>query len=99
VTAYVPGLPVYAVAETYAESERVIRAVLTEYLQAHPGHSTRRTGLRRTLLRPRKETIDIVGVAALLGGKRTAAKARASGANGGLGRPAKHPTRRTKASG
>ena len=28
VSAYAPGLPVYAVAETYAKSERAIRAVL-----------------------------------------------------------------------
>ena len=36
VSAYVPGLPVYAAAETHAKAERAIRAVLTEYLNAHP---------------------------------------------------------------
>jgi predicted RNase H-like HicB family nuclease len=37
VSAYVPGLPVYAAADTHAKAERAIRAVLTEYLDAHPG--------------------------------------------------------------
>jgi hypothetical protein len=36
VSAYVPGLSVYAAAETHAKTERAIRAVLTEYLNAHP---------------------------------------------------------------
>jgi hypothetical protein len=36
VSAYVPGLPVYAAAETHAKAERAIRALLTEYLHAHP---------------------------------------------------------------
>ena len=36
VSAYVPGLPVYAAAESPAKAERAIRAVLTAYLTAHP---------------------------------------------------------------
>ena len=36
VSAYVPGLPVYAAADSHAKAERAIRAVLTEYLNAHP---------------------------------------------------------------
>jgi predicted RNase H-like HicB family nuclease len=36
VSAYVPGLPVYAAAETHAKAERAIRGVLTEYLNTHP---------------------------------------------------------------
>ena len=36
VSAYVPGLPVYAAAESHAKAERAIRAVLTVYLGAHP---------------------------------------------------------------
>ena len=31
VSAYVPGLPVYAAAETHAKAEHAIRRVLTEY--------------------------------------------------------------------
>src|SRR5262245_33015304 len=36
VSAYVPGLPVYAAAETAAKAERAIRDVLTAFLEAHP---------------------------------------------------------------
>ena len=36
VSAYVPGLPVYAAGDSHAKAERAIRAVLTAYLQAHP---------------------------------------------------------------
>ena len=36
VSAYVPGLPVYAAADSHAKAERIIRDVLTEYLNAHP---------------------------------------------------------------
>jgi hypothetical protein len=35
-SAYVPGLPVYAAADSAAKAERAIRAVLTAYLKAHP---------------------------------------------------------------
>ena len=42
VSAYVPGLPVHAAAETHVKAERAIRAVLTE-LNAHPA-TPRRTG-------------------------------------------------------
>ena len=99
ISAYVPGLPVYAAADTHAKAERAIRTLLTEYLHAHPAS---RPGARVRVARfdnRGKRTVDIVGVAALMGGKRTAAKARASRANGRLGgRPAKNGTTRTKAS-
>ena len=36
VSAYVPGLPVYAAAGSHGKAERAIRAVLAEYLNAHP---------------------------------------------------------------
>ena len=99
VSAYVPGLPVYAAAETHAKAERAIRTLLTEYLHAHPAsRPDARVRVARFTNRGKK-TVDIVSVAALVGGKRTAAKARASRANGRLGgRPAKNATTRTKAS-
>jgi predicted RNase H-like HicB family nuclease len=34
VSAYVPGLPVYAAADSHTKAERAIRAVLTAYLEA-----------------------------------------------------------------
>jgi hypothetical protein len=102
ISAYVPGLPVYAAADSHAKAERAVRAVLTAYLKAHP--STRPDArVRVARVSDRGETsVSVVGVAALVGAKRTAAKARASRANGRLGgRPPKDAaarTTRTKAS-
>src|SRR6266849_2407473 len=36
VSAYVPGLPVYAAADTRAKAEQAIRSTLAAYLAAHP---------------------------------------------------------------
>jgi hypothetical protein len=72
VSAYVPGLPVYATADSHAKTERAIRAVLTEYLNAHPA---RRPDARVRVARlsdTGKRKVEIVGVAALVGAKRTA---------------------------
>ena len=55
VSAYVPGLPVYAAADTHAKAERAIRAVLAEYLERAPGESARRTSPRRTRFRSRED--------------------------------------------
>jgi predicted RNase H-like HicB family nuclease len=90
VSAYVPGFPVYAAAETSAMAERAIRGVLTAYLEAHP---TSRPVARVRVARfsdKSKAKVEIVGVAALVGAQRSATKARASRANGQLGgRPRK----------
>ena len=90
VSAYVPGLPVYAAAESFAKAERAIRAVLTAYLEAHPAT---RPDARVRVARfsdKGKTKVEIVGVAALIGAQRSATKARASRANGRLGgRPRK----------
>jgi predicted RNase H-like HicB family nuclease len=99
VSAYVPGLPVYAAADTVAQAERAIRDLLTEYLVANPASrpEARVRVARFSATRTRK--VEIVSVAALIGAKRTPAKARASRANGRLGgRPAKVASARTKAS-
>ena len=100
VSAYVPGLPVYAAAESPAKAERALRAVLTAYLAAHPAS---RPDARVRVARfsdKGKTKVDIVGVAALVGAQRSATKARASRANGRLGgRPGKSAattTRRAK---
>jgi predicted RNase H-like HicB family nuclease len=96
VSAYVPGLPVYAAAETHAQAERAIRGVLTEYLNAHPAsRPDARVRVARVSNRG-PARVSVVGVAALVGAKRSAAKARASRANGRLGgRPAKNAAGRT----
>jgi len=97
VSAYVPGLPVYAAAETHAKAERAIRDVLTEYLNAHPAS---RPDARVRVARfsdSGNGKVDIVGVAALVGARRSATKARASRANGRLGgRPRAAAPRRAK---
>ncbi len=93
VSAYVPGLPVYAAAETHAKAERAIRSMLTEYLNAHPAS---RPDARVRVARcsdSGKRKVDIVGVADLVGARRSATKARASRANGRLGgRPRTAPS-------
>lgn len=96
VSAYVPGLPVYAAAETHAKAERAIRSVLTAYLQAHPdSRPDARVRVARVSVTARRE-VAIVSPAALVGAHRSTVKARASRANGRLGgRPAKSVTRQT----
>ena len=85
VSAYVPGLPIYAAAETFAKAERAIRAMLAEYLNMHP---TSRPDARVRVARfsdSGKRKVDIVGVAALVGARRSATNDRASRSNGRLG--------------
>ena len=85
VSAYVPGLPVYAAAETQAKAERAICAVLAEYLVAHPAsRSDARVRVARVAAAG-KGKVDIVSVAALVGAYRSTTKARASRRNGRLG--------------
>ena len=102
VSAYVPGLPVYAAAETHAKAERAIRTVLTAYLEAHPdSRPDARVRVARFSTSARTK-VDIVGPAALVGAHRSTTKARASRENGRLGgRPRKAgivPPRRAKGS-
>jgi hypothetical protein len=85
VSVYVPGLPVYAAAETHAKAERAIRAVLTEYLAAHPASRTAARVRVARFSESGKRKVDIVGVAALVGAQRSATKAQASRANGRFG--------------
>jgi predicted RNase H-like HicB family nuclease len=82
VSAYVPGLPVYAAANTHAKAEQAIRSTLAAYLAAHP-ESVPTTAVR--VARVHGSTVEIVGVAALLGAGRSRLKARASQLNGRLG--------------
>ena len=101
VSAYVPGLPVYAAADTYAKAERTIRTVLMAYLEAHPGC---RTSARVRIARFTDEqqvTVDIVDVGAGLGGHRRQAKAygsRSTAGSRGRARRPKTGRARTKSS-
>ena len=101
VSAYVPGLPVYAAADTHAKAERAIQTVLTAYLEAHPdSRPEARVRVARFSTSARR-TVDIVGPAALVGAHRSTTKARASRENGRLGgRPRKtEPTQPRRAKG
>lgn len=85
VSAYVPGLPVYAAADSAVKAERAIRDVLTAYLEAHPS-SRPDARIRVARFSTRGKTkVDIVGVAALVGAHRSVTKARAARKNGRLG--------------
>lgn len=93
VSAYVPGLPVYAAADSHAKAERALRALLTAYLEAHPGSRSDAQVRVARLSDGQNTKVHIVGVAALVGARRSATKARASRANGRLGgRPRKTAT-------
>jgi len=88
-SAYVPGLPVYAAADTRAKLERAIRETLAAYLDAHPG-TVPRARLRVARVSARQKSnvhvvASLAGVGALLGTGRSVNKARASRANGRLG--------------
>jgi hypothetical protein len=91
VSAYVPGLPVYAAADTRAKAEQAIRATLAAYLDAHP--NTAPTSAVR-VARVLGSKVELVGLGALLGARRSRRKARASQLNGRLGgRPRKSAAR------
>ena len=90
VGAYVPGLPVYAAAETHAKAERASRTVLTAYLETHPDSRPEARVRVARFSTTTRTTVDIVGPAALVGAHRSTTKARAARENGRLGgRPRK----------
>jgi len=89
VSAFVPGLPVYAAADTQAKAEAAVRDVLSAYLQAHPTTASTAhvrvaqvTAAARVNARPE---VRIRSVGTLLGAAKSRAKARASRSNGRLG--------------
>ena len=85
VGAYVPGLPVFAAANTRPKAEQAIRETLAAYLKAHPESvPTSEVRVARVSSRPRSK-VHIVGVGTLFGAGRSRRKARASQKNGRLG--------------
>jgi predicted RNase H-like HicB family nuclease len=101
VGAYVPGLPIYAAADTASEAEQALRELLVLYVDdrqarglALPEPLTGVKVARVTTVRGRS-TVSILDPAALLGRQRSAKKAAAARRNGRRGgRPAAtRPTR------
>jgi predicted RNase H-like HicB family nuclease len=90
VSAYVPGLPVFAAADTCAKAEQAIRKILASYLEAHPDSEPTSIVRVARVSGGQRSKVHIVGVGALLGAGRSRRKARASQKNGRLGgRPRK----------
>jgi hypothetical protein len=93
VSAFVPGLPVYAAADTRRQAERAIRSLLDAYLADHPEASpTAQVAALRVVqtARRRRRKLSMVGVGALVGRISSPAKIAASRLNGRLGgRPRK----------
>jgi predicted RNase H-like HicB family nuclease len=89
-SAYVPGLPVFAAADTRSRVERAIREALMAYLGAHP-ETVPTSSVRVARVSDRQRSkVQVVGVGALLGAGRSRRKTRASQENGRLGgRPRK----------
>jgi len=91
VTAYVPGLPVYAAADTPLEAEESIRGLLVSYLEdlrergARLPEPTAAVKVARVTGTERKASVVIVGPGALLGATRSRKKAAAARRNGALG--------------
>lgn len=90
VSAYVPGLPVFAAANTRPKAEQAIRETLAAYLEAHP-ESVPTSDVRVARVSGgQRSKVHIVSVGALLGTGRSRRKTRASQMNGRLGgRPRK----------
>lgn len=90
VSAYVPGLPVFAAADSRAKAEQAIRQTLAAYLEAHPDSVPTSDVRVARVSGGQQAAVRIVGIGALLGSGRSRRKARASQSNGRLGgRPRK----------
>ena len=78
VGAYVPGLPVFAAANTRPKAEQAIRETLASYLEAHPESvPTSEVWMARVSSRPRSK-VHIVGVGTFFGASRSRRKERVS---------------------
>ncbi len=101
VSAYVPGLPVYAAGDTADQAEKAVRELLALFVNDRQGRGLAlpevHTGVKvaRVTTAHGRSTVAIVSPAALLGRHRSARKAAAARRNGRRGgRPA--ATRRTR---
>jgi hypothetical protein len=97
-SAYVPGFPVYAAADTRPKVESAIRDTLAAYLTAHPDSVPTSVVRVARVSGGQRSRVHIVGPGALLGTGRSRRKARASARNGRLGgRPKTTALRKNRA--
>jgi len=87
ISGYVPGLPLYVAADTRAQAERAMRGLLEAYFAEHGGRAPRATTRIKVARVEQGDTtrVVLVGTGALLGQRRSAAKAAAARANGAKG--------------
>jgi hypothetical protein len=86
VSAFVPGLPIYAAADTRRQAASAIRQMVEHYLELEPEAVTSaELGAVRVEITKNRRHATIVSVAAIVGRARSRAKAAASRANGKLG--------------
>ncbi|MDR1989869.1 MAG: type II toxin-antitoxin system HicB family antitoxin [Acidobacteriaceae bacterium] len=92
ISAYIPGVPLYAQAKTHEEAERAMREMLTIYLaEQQPSHAPRTVvKVAKATISPRvdpKWRVDIMSAASLPGRRTSARKTASSRANGRPRRP------------
>ena len=85
-SAFVPGLPIYAAADTRPKAETAIRGVLGAYLDAHPeAQPSSHVRVAAVRVTAGRSVVAMRSAGALLGSQRSKVKATASRANGKLG--------------
>ena len=86
ISAYVPGLPVYAAADDQRTAAKAIGDLLRAYLEAHPATTTLAT-IRVAAVSQidKRVVVRLASVAAMLGSTSSRAKAKAARENGRKG--------------
>jgi hypothetical protein len=86
VSAYVPGLPVYAAADDRRGATKAIGDLLRAYLEAHP-NTTSRAVIRVAAVSRRHKSVRVrfASVAAMMGSTTSPAKSKAARENGRKG--------------
>jgi hypothetical protein len=91
ISAYVPGLPIYAAADDQRTAAKAIGDLLSAYLEEHP-EATARATIRVAAVSEidRRVVVRLASVAAMLGSRTSRAKAKAARENGRKGGRPRH---------